>query len=227
VTIQEATQSTGLVVPWPNARKAERAEAAFRRSAVSLPTEAARAADHPVGIGPKDAAFPIGIQKWFLMARLGAEVNGWGGTPTKRASAILAGRPGSRRLRRFRGPARALCPTRDGAASDARGAGGADGRRGPLVPDREATRLGHASRCRDRTGGGVDSEGGAKSAGPPAFALRMQVILLRCPRCGEPMRRIAFVTDRGSITLTGESRNYKADKDRVPGSSARATAGWT
>jgi hypothetical protein len=31
-------------------------------------------------------------------------------------------------------------------------------------------------------------------------APRMRVFLLRCPRCGEPMRRIAFVTDSRSIT---------------------------
>ena len=31
-------------------------------------------------------------------------------------------------------------------------------------------------------------------------APRMQVFPLRCPRCGEPMRVIAFVTDSGPIT---------------------------
>ena len=69
-----------------------------------------------------------------------------------RNGALRAGRPGPRRLRWFRGAARALCPRRDGPASDARGAGGADGRRGPLVLDRDATRLGRASRRRDRHG---------------------------------------------------------------------------
>ena len=45
------------------------------------------------------------------------------------------------------GGLRALsAPRRDGPASQARGTGGADGRRGPLVLDRDATRLGRAPR---------------------------------------------------------------------------------
>ena len=82
-----------------------RAEAAFWRSAVWLPAEAARAADRPAGIGPADATLPIGMETALSMARLGAEVNACGGTPTKRASALslftatrtpIASRPGCR-----------------------------------------------------------------------------------------------------------------------------------
>ena len=48
-----------MIPPTSSARKAERAEAAFWRSAVWLPAEAARAADRPAGIGPTDATLPI------------------------------------------------------------------------------------------------------------------------------------------------------------------------
>ena len=34
-------------------------------------------------------------------------------------------------------------------------------------------------------------------------APRMQVFPLRCPRCREPMRLIAFVTDSGSTCILG------------------------
>ena len=71
-------------------RRKGRAKAAFWRSAVWLLAEAARAADRPAGIGPADAPLPIGMEAALLMARLGAEGNACGGTPTKRASAVLA-----------------------------------------------------------------------------------------------------------------------------------------
>ena len=55
------------------------------------------------------------------------------------------------------------------------------------------------------TGLGVEIDGGAELAARVLLdrllrAPRMQVFPLRCPRWGEPMRRIAFVTDSGSIT---------------------------
>ncbi|MGH8564342.1 MAG: hypothetical protein ACREXW_09735 [Gammaproteobacteria bacterium] len=58
---------------------------AFRRTAAG---RSARAADRPAGIGPADATLPIGMEMALSMARLGAEVNTCGGTPTKRASAL-------------------------------------------------------------------------------------------------------------------------------------------
>jgi hypothetical protein len=50
-----------LVLP-ANARKADRAEAAFWRSAVWLPAEAARAADRPAAWAPTDATLPTGLE---------------------------------------------------------------------------------------------------------------------------------------------------------------------
>jgi hypothetical protein len=50
-----------LVFP-ANARKADRAEAAFWRSAVWLPAEAARAADRPAAWAPTDATLPTGLE---------------------------------------------------------------------------------------------------------------------------------------------------------------------
>ena len=74
----------------PLFKNARKAEAAFWRSAVWPPTEAARAADRFAGIGPTDATLPIGMETALSMARLLAEVDACGGTPTKRASALLA-----------------------------------------------------------------------------------------------------------------------------------------
>ena len=66
-----------------------KAEAAFWRSAVWLPAEAARAPDRPAGIGPADATRPIKMETALPMGRLGPAVSACGGTPTKQASALL------------------------------------------------------------------------------------------------------------------------------------------
>ena len=69
-----------------NARKTEgRAEAAFWRSAVWLPAEAAV---RRIALRASALQMPLPIGMTVLsMARLGAEVNACGGTPTKRTSA--------------------------------------------------------------------------------------------------------------------------------------------
>ena len=147
-----------------NARKADRAEAAFWRSAVWLPAEAAGVPERPAGIGPTDPTLPIGMETPFSMAQLGAEMSACGGTPTSGFRPV-AGRQGLAACDGFAG-LRAPCAragtvrrrTREGRAAQMAAAG------------RWSSTGYHAPRLRfpvpgpTGTGGGVEIEGGAELA---------------------------------------------------------------
>jgi len=87
-TMIQGVPTTIQAVPKSSATRVTRkggAEAAFWRSAVWLPAEAARVADRLAGIGPTDATRD---GEGVIDGTAGSRgVNGCGGTPTKRASA--------------------------------------------------------------------------------------------------------------------------------------------